>query len=69
MPTNTTTLLRLPDVIQRVGLSRSALYRAVRRGTFPRQVPLAGTKAVGWSSAAVDQWIADQLDGAERAQS
>ncbi len=65
---NDPTLLRLPAVLARTGLSRSQLYRLVAAGKFPRPVTLAGTAAKAWSSAAVSQWCADQINqSAQRA--
>jgi prophage regulatory protein len=49
-------LLRFPDVSDRVGLRHSAIYDAIRKGTFPRPV-LLGRKAVAWLEAEVDAWI------------
>ncbi|SMH43468.1 helix-turn-helix transcriptional regulator [Mesorhizobium australicum] len=60
-------LLRLPVVLARTGLSRSQLYRLVAAGRFPRPVGLGGTAAKAWSSAAVSEWIRDQLQSAESA--
>ena len=53
---NTTTIWRLPDVLRRTGLSRSTIYEMVRRGEFPKQVPL-GRRAVGWIAQDVIDWI------------
>ena len=40
------TILRLPTVKARTGLSRSTIYHRVSCGTFPAPVPLGG-RAVG----------------------
>ncbi len=55
-----TTLLRLSDVIARTGLSRSSLYLAINRGTFPKQI-LIGSRAVGWVEEEVESWIQDRI--------
>ena len=49
-------LLRLPDVIARVGLRRTAIYDGVRLGTFPAPIRL-GRRCVAWPSDAVDEWV------------
>lgn len=55
-------LLRLPAVLERVGVSKSTLQRWIRAGTFPAGVALTPTRStVAWSAAAVDSWIADKL--------
>jgi prophage regulatory protein len=55
-------LLRLPEVQRLTGLCRSTIYQQMQRGTFPRSVKM-GPRAVSWSEAAVQAWIADRLDG------
>ena len=52
-----TTILRLPAVKSRTGLSRSTIYQMIATGDFPRAVPL-GRRAVGWLVEEVDEWIA-----------
>ncbi len=49
-------ILRLPDVIKRVGLKRSALYQRASEGTFPKQISLGG-RAVGWLESEIDAWL------------
>lgn len=58
--TTTTELWRLPRVLAATGLSRSALYRAVAAGSFPRPVGLGGTASRAWRSHEVQQWIDQQ---------
>jgi prophage regulatory protein len=53
-------LERLPRVMMRTGLSRSALYESIKQGRFPRPVPI-GARAVAWSASEVDEWIAGRL--------
>lgn len=47
------TILRLPAVKTRTGLSRSTIYLRVSGGSFPRPVSL-GARAVGWLESEVD---------------
>jgi prophage regulatory protein len=56
----TTTILRLPAVKARTGLSRSSIYLFIRQGTFPAPINL-GTRAVGWDSDLIDAWISDRI--------
>lgn len=51
------TVLRLPAVAARTGLSASTIRRGVNAGSFPRPVPL-GKRALGWLSAEITAWIA-----------
>jgi prophage regulatory protein len=49
-------LLRLPEVISQVKLSRSTIYRRIEEGTFPRPRNL-GTGCVRWRQSEIDAWI------------
>ena len=49
-------LLRLPEVVSRVGLRRSALYRMIAAGTFPPPVRL-GRRCSVWPSHDIDAWV------------
>jgi len=49
-------LLRLPDVKSRTGLSRASIYAMIKSGEFPKQTVI-GKRAVAWSSSAIQKWI------------
>lgn len=49
-------LLRLPEVMARVGLKRSAIYQRMSEGRFPRSRSL-GPKCAVWVEAEIDEWI------------
>lgn len=55
-----TTILRLPTVKTRTGLSRSTIYLRVAEGNFPAPVSLGG-RAVGWIEAEVNDWLDRQI--------
>lgn len=50
-------LLRLPEVLERVALSKSTLYARVRDGTFPKPRRLGTLSA--WLESEVEAWIAN----------
>lgn len=56
-------ILRLPDVIERTGLSRSSIYLRIANGTFPTPVKLGGARAAGWPEAEVDQIVSAYISG------
>lgn len=56
------TILRLPGVIQRSGLSRSSVYKAVAAGMWPRPIRLSA-RAVGWPLAEIDAILAARIAG------
>ncbi|MBF9152163.1 AlpA family transcriptional regulator [Novosphingobium jiangmenense] len=49
-------LLRLPEVMVRVGLRRSAIYQRMSDGRFPKSRSL-GPKCAVWVEAEIDEWI------------
>ena len=55
-----TTILRLPAVKARTGLSRSTIYLHVSDGSFPHPVSL-GARAVGWVESEVEEWISRKI--------
>ena len=53
-------LLRISQVQDRTGLSRSTIRRWVARGLFPQPVKL-GENVVGWIEAEIDAWIRERI--------
>ncbi len=54
-------ILRLPDVIDRVGFSRSTIYDFVSKGRFPAPVRI-GIRAVGWLESEIEAWVQTKFD-------
>ena len=50
------TILRLPTVRARTGLSRSSIYLRMSKSEFPRSIPLGG-RAVGWLEHEIYDWL------------
>ncbi len=53
-------ILRLPQVMARTGLSRSTIYLRISKGQFPRPISLGG-RAVGWIEEEIDRWLEEQI--------
>lgn len=51
---------RLPQVRQKVGFSRSEIYRLISLGRFPRPIPL-GERAVAWDMEEVEAWMQERI--------
>ncbi|MCP5396168.1 MAG: AlpA family phage regulatory protein [Sphingomonadaceae bacterium] len=49
-------LIRLPEVMHRVGLKRSTIYQRMSEGRFPRSRTL-GPRCAVWLEAEIDEWI------------
>jgi prophage regulatory protein len=61
-----TTILRLPTVKARTGLSRSTIYLRIAEGSFPRPVSL-GARAVGWVEDEVNEWLVRRIEASRQA--
>jgi len=60
------TILRLPAVKARSGLSRSTIYLRISEGRFPKPVSLGG-RAVGWIELEINDWIEKQIKNSRKA--
>jgi len=58
-------ILRLSDVKERTGLSRSTIYLYVSDGIFPRPINL-GARCVGWLESEIESWIMARIQKSRR---
>ena len=67
MPTTTptNTIIRLKEVVKRIGLSRSTLYVFMQADKFPRPLQL-GARAIGWLEKDIDDWLAHRTRDRDR---
>ncbi len=62
------TILRLPAVKARTGLSRSTIYLRISEGTFPRQITLGeGARAIGFVESEIEDWLTRQIEASRKA--
>ncbi|CAE6745065.1 AlpA family transcriptional regulator [Xanthomonas arboricola] len=64
-PTTTQRLIRLRDVLERVGMSKSTLYSRIRDKTLPQPFHL-DTSSV-WVESEVADWINQQIAQRDKA--
>lgn len=53
-------ILRLPAVKSRTGLSRSSIYLKISKNEFPKPVSL-GMRSVGWLENEISAWIDSRI--------
>jgi prophage regulatory protein len=53
-------LLRLPEVKRRTGLSTATIYRKMGTADFPRSRQLS-INIVAWYESEIDAWVADPM--------
>ncbi|CFR13137.1 MULTISPECIES: helix-turn-helix transcriptional regulator [Yersinia] len=49
-------LIRVPEVLRRVGFSRTTLYERIKEGRFPDRVKI-GLRSVAFVESEIDVWI------------
>lgn len=49
-------IIRLPEVKNKTGLSRSTIYLGMAKGIFPKAISLS-ERAVGWLDSDIEQWL------------
>lgn len=60
MPDAPDRILRLKAVLEVTGLTRSALYRKMHHGTFPRNIKIS-TRCIGWRESAIGEWMRNPI--------
>ena len=60
-------ILRMKQVCQKTGLSRTSVWRRIKDHDFPAPMRLGGakTRAIGWEESSVDHWIASLAEAIE----
>lgn len=53
-------IIRLPEVISTVRLSRSEIYNQIADGRFPKQIQLGG-RSVGWVQSEIQDWLRKKM--------
>jgi prophage regulatory protein len=57
--------LRMPDVMRRVGYSKSRIYALVAQDQFPKPVAI-GQRASAWLKSEIDNWIQSRINASRR---
>lgn len=52
-------IIRLPEVCERVGLGKTAIYGRIKEHTFPSPIKLG--RASGWIEEEVQKWVDEQI--------
>lgn len=55
-------IMRLPEVEAVTGFGRAWIYHLMSLGQFPKACRI-GSRAVGWDSEAIREWIEARLEG------
>ena len=61
MPEEIKRILRIRDVIEITGLSRSTIYLYMSSGGFPKPIKL-GAHRIGWTDVSIQKWISFKIE-------
>ena len=62
--------MTIPEVIrrskleERLGLSRSSIYKMMADGRFPRPIKL-GRRSVGWRAVEIERWLDEMQEASD----
>jgi prophage regulatory protein len=60
-------ILRLNNVKEITGLSRSSIYLMIKRNEFPKNISLNNYRAVGWLDEDIQNWIENRITSSKLA--
>ncbi|GGX95858.1 AlpA family phage regulatory protein [Massilia dura] len=60
LPVNEPSIMRLPELTAVFGKSRAAIYKAIRKREFPKQVKLSA-RGWGWIRCEIEAWVKAQM--------
>lgn len=58
-------LIRVPEVLRRVGFSRTTMYELIKEGRFPDKV-IIGARSVAFVESEIDAWIENTISDSRR---
>jgi prophage regulatory protein len=51
-------IIRLPLMLEMIGVSRTTIYRMMDKGEFPKQVKLGrNSRSMGWKAKDFEKWV------------
>lgn len=53
-------LIRMPEVLKRIGLGKAWVYRLISQGAFPKPVKI-GSRSVAFIESEIDEWINQRI--------
>ncbi|MFW1548787.1 AlpA family transcriptional regulator [Vibrio parahaemolyticus] len=53
--------IKLKEVMHKTALSRSAVYRKMNEGTFPKSIS-TGDRSVVWKESEIEEWMTECLE-------
>jgi predicted DNA-binding transcriptional regulator AlpA len=61
MNDNEMVFLDVNQVLDKISVGKSQLYKLIKQGMFPSQINLCGGKSVRWLKSDIDAWMCQQV--------
>ncbi len=61
IPQQATDMIRINEVMKRVGISKSTIYSFISNGTFPKSIKL-GARSVAWQRGVIEEWVLNKVN-------
>lgn len=58
-------LIRVPEVLRRVGFSRTTMYELIKEGRFPDKI-IIGARSVAFVESEIEAWIENTIYDSRR---
>jgi prophage regulatory protein len=55
--------IKLSEVRQRTGLSKTYIYQKIKENAFPKQIPI-DTRTVMWLESDIQKWMEEKINNA-----
>ncbi|CAO97477.1 helix-turn-helix transcriptional regulator [Erwinia tasmaniensis] len=53
-------LIRMPEVLRRIGLGKAWVYKLISQGIFPKPVKI-GSRSIAFVESEIDAWINQRI--------
>jgi len=53
-------LLKIIEVVYRVGIKKSKIYDLIKKNEFPKQIKIKKTNMSRWRESEIDKWLEEQ---------
>lgn len=61
MPKQNQSLIRMPEVLRRIGYGKAWVYKLIALNLFPKPVKI-GTRSIAFVESEIDEWINSRIE-------
>lgn len=61
MPKQNQSLIRMPEVLRRIGYGKAWIYKLISQERFPKPVKI-GSRSIAFVESEIDEWINSRIE-------